>query len=446
MRVVYEVLRMIITALSPLAGENSDGFVDSSVNETLLTAAMDTLENCDNDSLKVYRIDRSSGSMQISDITTDAVSGVTNQFRPFGTSAQFSDGDEFLIKCDEEVQAMLYKVNTAAVHNATLKVYDSIDGVWASNQLVVTDEGNAFKSSGWHYTTLPDNANRVAWKPSSDPALAMASAKYFRVKLEGIVSGNTPPQLAEIVLIRKTFRWDDHTVAANGDPATAPSAVTHYPWTDSSLMLCFSNPAYRLEVYMHLVQSNVITDVHEYLASDNTWKALTGWSNATNDFTVGPAVLGNPVQKLPISWNIPADWGSMAQTFMLNDDTTVTYTGYWLRERTVSVSSYGDHASPRYRLRVRQFGSANVTGEKTFSAQIVKGVNIKSITIPNVSDINCEVVNLTTGIASAFIIPANPTLPLAVDITDIAFAAGDERGIRVVSGGTAIGCQYEYAY
>lgn len=436
----------IITELSPTAGNNADGFADSMINETLLTANLDTLENCDNASMKCYRIDRSSGSMQIVDITADAISKTVNQFKPFGTSAQFSDGDEFLISCGEEVQAMLFKVDTVAVHNATLRVYDSTDGIWASNLLTVTDEGNGFKTTGWHYITLPDNASRVVWKPSSDPALAMTSAKYFRVKLDGIVSGNTPPQLSEIVLIRKVFRWADHTTDVNGDTAIAPAAQTHYPWANSIWTMCFSNPAYRVEVYMHLTQTNVITDTHEYLASDDTWKSLSGWVNATNDFTTGPAVLGNPVQKLPISWNIPADFASKSQTFTLNNNSTVTYTGYWIREKTTAVSSYGDHASPRYRLRARQFGSANVTGEQTFSAQTVKGINIKSITTPPTTAIECEVVNLTTGKASAFTIPASPTLPLAIDITDIAFAVGDERGIRVVSGGSATGVQYEYAY
>lgn len=436
---------MIIPALSPTAGTNSDGFVDSAINETLVTANMDTVENCDNDTLKVYRIDRSSGSMQITDITTDAVSGVTNQCKPFGTSAQFSDGDEFLIACAEEVQAMLFQVNTAAVHTATLKVYDSTDGTWASNLLTVTDSGNAFKSTGWHYITLPDNAGRASWKPSNDPTLAMLTAKYFRIKLEGIVSGNTPPQLSEIVLIRKTFKWADHTTEANGDTAIAPAAQTHYPWENSIWTVCFSNPAYRAEVYMHLVQTNVITDVHEYLASDNTWKALTGWVNSTNDFTTGPAILGNPVQKLPISWNSPSDWDPKAQVFTLDNDTTVTYTGYWIRERTTSVSAYGNHVSPRYRLRVRQYGSTNVTGERVFSAQTVKGINIKSITTPNITSMSCEIVNLTTGKAATFVIPANPVLPLAINL-DIAFAAGDERGIRVVSGGSAIGVQYELGF
>lgn len=436
----------IIPELSPTAGTNADGFADSTVNETLLTANMDTVENCDNGGLKCYRIDRSSGSMQIVDITTDAISGTTNQFKPFGTSVTFNDGDEFLIACGEEVHAMLFEVNTVAAHNATLRVYDSTDGVWASNLLTVTDNGNGFKTSGWHYILLPDNASRVAWKPSNDPALAMTSAKYFRVKLDGIISGNTPPQLSEIVLIRKIFKWADHTTSVNGDTAVAPAAESHYPWEGSSQLWCFSNPAYRMEVYMHLVQTAVITDAHEYLASDNTWKSLTGWVNSTNDFTTGPVVLGDPVQKLPITWSIPADWASKAQTFTLNNDTTVTYTGYWIRERTVSVSTYGDHLSPRYRLRARQFGSENVSGERIFSAQTVKGINIKSVTTPNTTDVVCEVVNLSTGKVSAFTIPANPSLPLAIDIADLAFAIGDERGIRVVSGGTINACQYEYAY
>lgn len=434
----------IIAELSPTSGLNSDGFVDCTVNETPLTAEIHTQERCLN--MLVYQLDRSSGALQIINVSTDAASGVANQWKPFGTSAQFSDGDEFIIGCNEEVQALLFKVDTAAVHSATLKVYDSTDGVWASNLLTVTDEGNAFKTTGWHYITLPDNANRQAWKPSYDPTLNITATKFFRVKLDGIVGGNTPPQCSEVVLIRKDFRWQDHTNEVNGDTSTAPSLDKHYPWAGSVKAWCVTNPAYRMEVYMHLVQTNVITDAHEYLAPDNTWKSVSGWSNATNDFTVGPSVLGNPVQKLAITWNIPTDWTSIAQTFILDDGTSITKTGYWLRERTVSVTSYGDHANPRYRLRVRQFGAANVTGEQTFSSQTIKGINIKSMTTPNTTDINCEIVNLTTGLASVFTITANPALPLAVNITDISFVAGDERGIRAVSGGTATAVQYEYAY
>ena len=37
----------IIPELSPTAGDNKDGFVDSLVQETLLTASMETVERCD---------------------------------------------------------------------------------------------------------------------------------------------------------------------------------------------------------------------------------------------------------------------------------------------------------------------------------------------------------------------------------------------------------------
>lgn len=197
---------------------------------------------------------------------------------------------------------------------------------------------------------------------------------------------------------------------------------------------------------MHLAQTNVISDVHEYLASDNTWKPITGWVNATNDFTTGPTVLGNPVQKLSITWNMSNDWASKPQTFTLNNNTTVTYTGYWIRERTTGVLQYGDHSSPRYRLRIRQFGNLNTLGQQIFGAKTLQGVTIISMTTPNTVPIICEVVNLTTGKSAEFTIPSLPTLPLNFDITDLAFANGDMKGTRAVSGGVATGVQVEYSY
>ena len=436
----------IIPIVSPTAGDNADGFVDSAVLQTSLAASMETVENCNAADFKAYRLDRTSGALQIVDVTVDALSGNANQFKPFGTSAQFSDGDEFIIACDEDVQAMLFKVDTAAVHNATMTVYDSTDGIWATNSIAFTDESTAFKTTGWHYILLPDNASRVAWKPSSDPTLAIPLKKYYRVRLDGVVGGNTPPQLSEITLIRKTFRWQDHTADDNGSTTVAPAAHQHYPWTGSIKTWAFDNIAYRIEVYMHLTQTNVISDTHEYLASDNAWKPMTGWSNSTNDFTVGPGVLGNPVQQLPITWNIPSDWASKAQTFILSDGSSVTKTGYWIRERTTGVTSYGEHNNPLYRLRARQFGNANTTGQEIFSAKTLLGVSIIGMTEKNTATMECEVVNLSTGKASAFTVPANPTLPLNINVTDLAFAEGDKRGTRCVSGGTAKAVQIEYAY
>ena len=61
---------MIIPEISPIAGDNADGFVDSSVMETLLTSVMETQEKCIGPT--VYYLDRSSSSLQIIDKTSDA--------------------------------------------------------------------------------------------------------------------------------------------------------------------------------------------------------------------------------------------------------------------------------------------------------------------------------------------------------------------------------------
>lgn len=433
------MLNFILPELSPTAGSSSDGVVVGSVAESLLNCAFEVQTRCLNPA--VYRLDRSSGSLTIVNDTTDAISGVSNQWKPFGASAVFSNGDEFIVACDEEIQAILFNVTTAASHSATLHVYDSTDGVWATNELTVTDESSGFELTGWHYITIPANASRAAWKPSYDPSLNIPAKHYIRFRLDGIVGGNTPPQCSQIILVRKTFRYEEHTTDTNGATNTAPPADNHYPWPGSIWQWCFDNRAYGVEVYMHLAASNVITDEHEYLASDSTWKTLSNWVNGTNDFTAGPTVLGNPVEKFAIRWSVPTDWASMAQTITLDDGSAATRTGYWIRERTVTVSSYGVRQNPRYRIRARQFGNANTTGIEMRQNMSVLGISVLSATVENTTTCVCQVANMTTGATASFTIPANPALPLNVDTTDLIILAGQRLGIVCSSGGTLQNCQ-----
>lgn len=424
----------IYPEISPTAGAASDGVILGSVSESLLSCAFDTRIECP--APLVYRIDRSSGGMSIVNDTTVATSGTTNAWKPFGDSTVFSDGDEFIVACDEEIQAILFNVNTAATHSATLKVFDSTDGVWATNELTVTDDGDAFRTTGWHFITLPNNANRVAWRPSYDPQQGITAKKFYRFRLEGIVGGNTPPQCSKIVLVRKTFRYSEHTADLNAATNIAPSANLHHLWPESLWQWCFTNPAYGAEVYMHLVHTDVITDTHEYLASDATWKPLAGWSNATNDFTTGPAVLGDPVQKLPIRWIIPSDWAAMAQVITLDDGSTTTRTGHWIRERTLTVTNYGQHAGARFVVRARQFGNANSTGIEMRQNTTLRGVALTNATTVNTALTTLQVVNMTTGASASFDIPANTPVPANFDTADLTVNSGERVGVICTAGGT----------
>lgn len=428
------MLNILIPEMSPTAGENSDGVVLGSVAESLLTGAFETRIHCPN--VIVYRMDRTNSSLNILDDSTAAQSTTPSSWTPFGSGAAFTTGDEFLVTCSSDIQAILFRVDVAAIHSGTLHVYDSEDGVWATNELTVTDTSNAFRNTGWHYITLPDNAQRVTWKPSNDPSLNPPSRKYYRFRLDGIVGGNTAPQCSELVLVGKVFPYEDHTTNANGATNTAPPADFHYPWPETQWRWCFANPAYGAEVYMHLAGTNVITDTHEYLASDDTWKPLSGWTNASNDFTNGPTILGDPVQKFAIRWSIPTDWVSKSQTITLFDNTTVTHTGYWIRERTLTVTQYGTHQNPRYRIRARQYGNANTTGVEMRQSMSILGISILNATTPNTTNSVCQIANMTTGQASSFTIPANPVFPVNVDTVDIAFTAGQRFGIVCSSGGT----------
>lgn len=430
---------MILTEISPTAG-NGTGVPSEtgSVSESLLAGYFDTQERCLNP--VVYRLDRSTGSLNIIEDTVNAVSTSANVFTPFN-----SNGDEIAINCEEDFQGVLMRIDTVS-NNASgvITVKDSIDGVWASNALAVTDNTNKFKSSGWHYITIPDNAARKEFKFSNDPTFNTPPGKYITIGLSGMAVGEIYPKISNIILIRKNLRYDDHTTSANGDTAVAPAEDTHYPWTASAKVWGFANIAYGMEVYMHLATTNVITDVHEYFASDNTWKTLNGWVNGTNDFTVGPANLGDPVQKLPIRWTPPADWAKKSKTFTLDNGSTVTIDAYWIQMRTLTVTSYGPKINPRFRLRSRQFGSANTTSIKPLVATTIRGVRILSTTISNTTALEMECANVDTGKSSAFTIPINPVFPQNYDFTDVSVLANEGYFLICKSGGTLRNTQCEF--
>lgn len=436
---------MILTEISPVAGANGDGVVLGSVNETLLTAAYTNAVF--STTRVVYRLDRTAGSLNIVDDTANAISGTTNAFSPWG--------------------------NNVIPNSAVLRIFDSIDGVWASNPLTLAEGGIAsFKTLGWNRVVFGENASRQNWRPSPDPASNILSKKYIRVELDDgsdkdsfiFSCGNTDliallvnvttvgsptaaTKLSEMIIVRipSDYKWVNLTSDLNGSLITAPADKQHFPYPDTEHRWAFSNPAYGMELYIHRAEANSAsaTDVHEYLASDGTWKPLAGWSNASNDFTSGPAAISNTPDKFPVRWNVPSDWASMPLTVTLEDNTTGTVSAYWIRERYTAVASYGRENAALYRARARQFGNSNASGFEQRSVTTIKGIALISASVSNTTTAECQLSNLSTGASVAFTIPANPTFPLNIDTADLVLQAGERLGLICNSGGTLTGVQLE---
>lgn len=121
---------MIITEISSTINGTGVSTEMGAINETLFVGAFNTAEKCLNP--KVYRLDRSSGSLSIIEDTINAISTTANSFTPFN-----SDGDEFVINCEEDFQGILFRLDIQGNHSAILKVKDSEDSVWATHQLTV---------------------------------------------------------------------------------------------------------------------------------------------------------------------------------------------------------------------------------------------------------------------------------------------------------------------
>ena len=130
----------------------------------------------------------------------------------------------------------------------------------------------------------------------------------------------------------------------------------------------------------------------------------------------------------------PVDWVAKAQTFKPTGG-DVTVTAFWLRERTTAVSTYGPAQTVYANVKAKKFGFGNVLGIKAPIATTIRALTLEEPASSTGSGaVGLQIANLITGASVAITIPASPTWPLNLDITDIALAANDEYGIFYTSG------------
>lgn len=395
--------------------------------------------------LKVYRIDNSSGSAQFIHDTVAAKGTAANSFDPFSGSV--------------------------IPNSATLKVYESTDGDWASSAIVPTLGSIAsFKSAGWKRITFGSNAARVAWRPTKNPTLNMPTLKYIMIELDD--GGNkdafifadedddieavlfkvdtaggvgTAVKISDMRVVRKPslFKYFDLTTRSQGDTAVAytPISDTFLPIPGGQFIVGFNEiPTELIEYIFRENGSNTTYKVYA-TGAGNVLIDITSQFTSSSDFRQnGPATTTTPPSHFVST--IPSVAGftkrSLGTLNIEGGATLVTPALYYIVEEIDTASEQPQQVSI-YRLRSRQYGTANTSGLKLTTAKTIRSLTLELRGLKQGTGARAlKVANLSTGVSRDFSIPTTAAQGEfhTFDFDDIPFAANENLGIlRGVSGG-----------
>jgi len=426
-----------IPEISSDAGDNNDGIIFSSVAISPLDFIAS--KRVDATNVKFYRRDSTGSGFNFVDLSTAASQSTANDVAPFGETADMTAFDSFYVSDTDQAIGLYVQVTTQGDWDgAGLKIFDSTDGITADRELTgVVDPSDGFRNGPDWY--------KITWNNPGSPSVAFSpvpgdipSRKYIRITLDGFTGVTTAPKLGRLVVALATdaHKYTDVTSIANGSLISAPTLPDYFPDTNEETIFHFSDPAMGAERYVFQERTaGIETVVWEYLASDNTWKPKATINDPSDNATVVPS--GSPEQ-FSMRWSIEDDWVPMLNSITLTNDTVYTATAYWMRVRVTAVSDYGFIPSPLQRLRARKFGASTTTGITSPAARTFNYINVISIGGLSGDDCVTQITNMNTGRSSSFTIPAVPTLPLNVDITDIALSAGQKFGIQWLSGANSL--------
>lgn len=428
------MISLMLPELSADAGPASDGVVRGRVNQSLFTRVVSNVQLAN--AIYAIRKDISGSSFAFSDVSALAVGTVSNGLEPWGGNAAMSAGDELYVACDNLVREMYFDIDTPGVWTGNMEIAYSSDGITANKTAQGLSDGtNGFRNA--------DGIYRVAFTAPTDivsfspvPGL-VTSRKWLVVRPANVGTVTTSPKLKRLWLLHGDgdVTYGDFSTHANAaltsnDFSALPSTI--FPSVGGELVFVLPFLGYGVDFVVHQKMANVQTRTHEYLASGGAWKSLPNFSDASNDFTSGPASTSEASQTFAVRWTIPDDWTEKTVTFA----GVGSITGYLVRWRTTAVSTYGPTPTPWFRARCRAFGASNAAGLRFHSAQTLRGAMLAHIGVGNATMSVLNLVNANTGRGTPLSVPANSIAPLHVDLSPaLAIAAGEGLIVAHQSGG-----------
>lgn len=436
-----------IVELSPSSGETNEGHWAGRVDASLF---QDSYSNAPfATTVYALRRDKSSGSTLYRDVSTVVVSGNTNAVEPWGSVTEMSTGDALIIACDAPVAEILLDIDRVGVGTWTgLEVYDSSNGTTFNRRLLGTsdagspDETNGLKTAGINRIRIPTpSPDSMSFSPAPEDITARRWLAIVPVGLTGAAGEvTTSPAIKNVYLKHRDAHVVFHQTAGAFNSALTngtyqlPSAVLVSE--DVQVRFVFPFIGYGIDWTIHRRNPDTFTMAHEYLASDGTWKALPNFTDAANDWKVGPAALGDPSQLLRARWTIPSDWASATQSMPNASGGTSSATGYWIRYRVTSVTQRVTTSPAAFRGRARAFGSGNVRGITERAATTINRVMFEEIGRQAGGAATLGVLNLHTGREATLALPNPIVIGDWYDITTpVAVAANAQWDLRHVSGG-----------
>lgn len=280
---------ILIPVVSATAGDNADGSLIGSALESNFAGAFTDVRLAA--AVTAYRKDVAGSSFTFADLSTPLNEDTVSDAAPFGTNAQMSAGDKFYISCSNVIKALYFQVATAGVWSGTMAFKCSTDGLTANHTITaVVDDSNGFRAGTGVYKLTPTlPANIVAFSPVPGDVPSMR----WIVFEPSVTSVTTAP-----VLTRAWLEHEDGSITyinlssnINSDLITDGSGhpPNFFPTVGSSTFYAFADKPKGMVRKVFQRAADVRTRVIEYLASDNTWKTLTGWTDPSNDFKNGPA-------------------------------------------------------------------------------------------------------------------------------------------------------------
>lgn len=436
------MLDLTMSVLSSTAGNLADGVAKGGINRSEMVSIWSNISTAQN--VFALRKDTSGAFNVYTDLSAEAVANTDDLFMPFGSDSEMSQGDEiWLADSDKPINEIYVKITTPGSYTGTIQVYESVDGVSLIPVTNLVDSSNGFKNANGVYKISFDSnkENRKAIIPE----FGKTARKYIVIKLATLTAATTSPKLSRIWLVgteTDNNSWTDYTAIINGSMTSSDftagsySSLEFFPIIGNESRFAFRGPTIGTYDAVYRGIPNSYGVIVEYLAADNTWKALPNYSDESANFTApGTALRTTPLYYYR-KWSIPSDWTQMSLTHG-----TSTITAYWIRRRIVSVSIYGPVPIQLYRRRSLSFGEGLAYGVYHNSVKNYKCINYY-IGIPSTTDTVVALTNTVTGSSRTFTIPADSfdsgLLPNGriEFVSALNVSAGQALMISHVSGGT----------
>lgn len=399
------MLDLKIAEISASSGAQSDGIFRGNISQSTLLGAFNNLFV----STSVYAIrkDTSGSNYVYTDVSTLAVGDVDNGFLPWGTDAEFSAGDEiWLADVDKDINEIYVQITTPGVWTGTgLSVLESIDGDTLVSVGNLVDGSNGFRNAAGVYK-ISFNANADNRK-SITPEFGLTKRKYLVIRPNGFVSKTTSPKFKRVWLVSTIVddSWTDYTSVTNAALTSSDfssiSSQSIFPIVGSEARFAFSKPTIGAYDAIYRGVPNNYTTTVDYLASDNTWKAISDYVDYSNNFTNVSTTFSTTPTYYYKKWSMPSDWAAKELTL-----SGQTITAYWIRRRIATVSTYGPIPIYLYRRRALSLGDTLSNGIYFKDAATLSYVTYY-IGTPSTSDTVIAFSNATSGQSKSVTIPGN---------------------------------------